>query len=75
MQSVAAFLERAVDVSPEPLRERPCPELLEAWRAAGIAPGDLIVLALPTGAALLKHFFAVVAAGGVPALVAGARAR
>jgi acyl-CoA synthetase (AMP-forming)/AMP-acid ligase II len=67
---VLSFLERAVDAGHDPLVDRPFPDLAARWRALGLAPGDLVMLALPTGVALLQHFFAVIAAGGVPALVA-----
>jgi acyl-CoA synthetase (AMP-forming)/AMP-acid ligase II len=69
-RTIGSFLERAVDVSAEPLHERPFGALAEEWRASGLSPGHLVVLALPTGVALLHHFFGVIAAGGVPALVA-----
>ncbi len=67
---VSAFLERAVDAGHEPLAERTFAELADCWRALGLHPGDLVLLALPTGVALLQHLFAVIAAGGVPALLA-----
>jgi acyl-CoA synthetase (AMP-forming)/AMP-acid ligase II len=79
-RDITAFLERAVDAGHEPLMEsaqagaqarpRPFPELADRWRALGLRPGDLVLLALPTGVALLQHFFAVLLAGGVPALLA-----
>ncbi len=69
-EDVAAFLGRAVDAGHEPVVERPFAELSDQWHALGLVPGDLVILALPTGIALLQHFFAVVAAGGVPALIA-----
>lgn len=67
---VTRFLARAVDVGSDALVERPFPELAERWRAGGLRPGDLVLLSLPTGVALLQHFFGVLAAGGVPALLA-----
>jgi acyl-CoA synthetase (AMP-forming)/AMP-acid ligase II len=67
---IARFLGRAVDVGGDALTERPFPELADAWRAMGLRPGDLVLLSLPTGVALLQHFFGVLAAGGVPALLA-----
>jgi acyl-CoA synthetase (AMP-forming)/AMP-acid ligase II len=67
---IAAFLDRAVDIGNEVLVERPFPELADAWRAQGLRPGDLVLLAVPTGVALLQVFFGLLAAGGVPALLA-----
>jgi acyl-CoA synthetase (AMP-forming)/AMP-acid ligase II len=67
---IAAFLARALDAGSEPLVERPFPEITDRWRALGLRPGDLVLLALPTGVALLHHFFGLLAAGGVPALLA-----
>jgi long-chain acyl-CoA synthetase len=39
------------------------------WRALGVCDGHVVVLALPNGVALLRHFLAALAAGAVPALV------
>jgi acyl-CoA synthetase (AMP-forming)/AMP-acid ligase II len=69
-RDVAAFLARAIDVNREPLVERSFTDLAARWRELGLRPGDLVLLALPTSVALLQHFFGVLAAGGVPALVA-----
>jgi acyl-CoA synthetase (AMP-forming)/AMP-acid ligase II len=69
-RDVASFLEQAVDVGDEALAERPFAELADRWRALGLRPGELVLLALPTGIALLQHFFGVLGAGGVPALLA-----
>jgi acyl-CoA synthetase (AMP-forming)/AMP-acid ligase II len=70
-QTVQSFLDRVRDV---PAGERPAPggtveETAEGWRASGLRPGDLVLLALPNGLSLLTQFFGVIAAGGVPALV------
>jgi acyl-CoA synthetase (AMP-forming)/AMP-acid ligase II len=35
----------------------------------GVRPGDLVLLALPNGFALLENFFGILAAGAVPALI------
>jgi acyl-CoA synthetase (AMP-forming)/AMP-acid ligase II len=70
VREVSSFLARAVDIGAERLDERPFEDLAEHWRALGLRPGDLVLLSLPTGVALLQHFFAVLAAGGVPALLA-----
>src|SRR5262245_30969146 len=69
-REVAAFLDRARDVGSEPLAERGFEDLAPAWRSGGLRPGDLVLLSMPTGIALLQQFFAVLAAGGVPALLA-----
>ena len=69
-RDLSGFFERAVDFALEPVVERPYDELADRWRALGLRPGDLVILSLPTGVALLHHFFGVLAAGGVPALVA-----
>lgn len=69
-RDVASFLERAVDLGTDALVERPFDALAERWRALGLRPGDLVLLSLPTRIALLQHFFGVIAAGGVPALLA-----
>jgi acyl-CoA synthetase (AMP-forming)/AMP-acid ligase II len=67
---ITAFLSRATDVGRDALHERPFEDLAERWRALGLRPGDLVLLSMPTGIALLQHFFGVLAAGGVPALLA-----
>ncbi len=69
-RAIEAFLERAIDAGHDPLPAPPFLDLAERWRALGLRAGDLVLLALPTGVALLQHFFAVLAAGGVPALLA-----
>ncbi|QRK10457.1 acyl--CoA ligase [Archangium violaceum] len=46
--------------------------LAEGWRRLGLRSGDLVFVAMPNGPSLLAHFFGVLAAGGVPALVAPA---
>lgn len=63
-RDVAAFLARIVDLAPAP--RAGLPELVAAWQALGLRPGDVVLLAL-TGGALLDHFFAALAAGYVPA--------
>ncbi|APR84479.1 Long-chain-fatty-acid--CoA ligase [Minicystis rosea] len=69
-REVASFFERCVDAGHERLDEQPFDALAERWHALGLRPGDLVLLSLPTGVALLQHFFGVMAAGGVPALLA-----
>jgi acyl-CoA synthetase (AMP-forming)/AMP-acid ligase II len=68
-----AFLERVCDVSAEPVARAgsySCEALGQSWRKAGVRPGDLVLLALPNGSAVLEQFFGILAAGAVPALVA-----
>ena len=69
---VQHFLDRIVDLCGDGRNEpaRPSVEALaKAWRELGLRPGDRVILALPNGVRLLEHFFAVLASGGVPALV------
>lgn len=70
LRAAEDFCASAIDLGKEALHDRAPSALAEEWRAAGISPGDLVILSLPTGVALLQHFFGVIAAGGVPALVA-----
>ncbi|AKF85534.1 coronafacic acid synthetase [Myxococcus fulvus 124B02] len=71
LSSIQAFLDRVRDLTCETgtaTRHRVEP-LAEAWRAHGLRPGDVVLLALPNGAELLAQLFAILAARGVPALV------
>jgi long-chain acyl-CoA synthetase len=71
-REIEGFLERVEDAG-EPAVAGPGEPLLdlaERWRALGLRPGDLVLLGLPNGVGLLRHFFGVLMAGGVPALVA-----
>ena len=54
-----------------PSRPRPdlVTEIAERWRDLGLRPGDLVLLGLSNGVGLLRHFFGLLSAGGVPALV------
>jgi acyl-CoA synthetase (AMP-forming)/AMP-acid ligase II len=69
-EDISQFFGRTIEIVNEPLREPPFTELGPRWRALGLRPGDLVLLALPSSVALLQHFFGVLAAGGVPALLA-----
>jgi len=69
-RAVRDFLHRANEITIEPIDERPYDELVERWRALGLRRGDLALLSLPNSIALLRHFFAVIESGGVPALIA-----
>ncbi len=44
-------------------------EIGEGWKRAGLGAGDVVLVCLPNGKMLLEHFFGVMLAGGVPALV------
>ncbi|MCK8503992.1 class I adenylate-forming enzyme family protein [Myxococcus fulvus] len=71
LSSIQAFLDRVRDLTCETgmsTRHR-VESLAEAWRARGLRPGDVVLLALPNGAELLTQLFAILAARGVPALV------
>ncbi|WP_426747149.1 class I adenylate-forming enzyme family protein [Myxococcus faecalis] len=71
LSSIQAFLDRVRDLTCETgmsTRHR-VESLAEAWRARGLRPGDVVLLAMPNGAELLTQLFAILAARGVPALV------
>ena len=65
---IQAFLDRVRDLTTTTAAP-PLEQLAAAWRARGLRPGDVVLLALPNGAELLAQVFAVLAARGVPALV------
>lgn len=70
LPSIQAFLDRVRDLTDSGARaEHPVERLAAAWRARGLRPGDVVLLALPNGAELLAQVFAILAARGVPALV------
>ena len=46
-----------------------CETLSQDWQRVGLRSGDLVLLCLPNGKRLLNHFFGVLMAGGVPALL------
>ncbi|GGZ48755.1 coronafacic acid synthetase [Streptomyces inusitatus] len=56
-------LDTEPDDGPVPSLDAIAATLLEA----GLRPGGTVLIALPNGTALLRHFFAVLFAGGVPA--------
>src|SRR5208337_3892162 len=64
------FLERTAEALPDAPAFAPDTESLgKAWKHAGLRPGDLVLLCMPNGRELLHHFFGVLIAGGVPALL------
>jgi acyl-CoA synthetase (AMP-forming)/AMP-acid ligase II len=69
---VHSFLQRTAEALPSAHRladETDCQSIAEGWLRIGLRPGDLVLLALPNGKELLKQFFGVILAQGVPALV------
>ena len=72
LKTVEGFLERtrAVPTGAAPaVAPQSCASIARHWREWGLRPGDLVLLALPNSPGLLSHFFGVLEAGGVPALV------
>jgi long-chain acyl-CoA synthetase len=71
-RAIEGFLERVEDAGEPaaPAPRRAVAEIAERWRDLGLRAGDLVLLGLPNGVGLLRHFFGLVSAGGVPALVA-----
>jgi long-chain acyl-CoA synthetase len=72
LKTVEGFLERTCEVptgAAPAVASLPCASIARHWREWGLRPGDLVLLALPNSPGLLSHFFGVLAAGGVPALV------
>lgn len=70
-QRVREFLEETEDVAPDAstwASREDFSQIGRHWRAIGLAPGDLVLLALPSSAAALRHFFGVLSVGLVPAL-------
>lgn len=67
-----SFLARTAEALPDSptTRDWSCQELACAWREAGLRPGDLVLLCMPNGKELLRQFFGVLTAAGVPALLA-----
>jgi acyl-CoA synthetase (AMP-forming)/AMP-acid ligase II len=66
-----SFVEKTIDALPSgfPAGTPDCAALGRAWKALGLRPGDLVLLCLPNSRELLHHFFGVLTAGGVPALL------
>jgi long-chain acyl-CoA synthetase len=73
LHMIDSVLERTSEVHSgvaPTLGAQPCASIARHWRDRGLRPGDLVLLGLPNSPGLLSHFFGVMAAGGVPALVA-----
>jgi acyl-CoA synthetase (AMP-forming)/AMP-acid ligase II len=66
-----SFVARTIDALPSgfPASTPDCAALGKAWKELGLRPGDLVLLCLPNSRELLHHFFGVLMAGGVPALL------
>jgi acyl-CoA synthetase (AMP-forming)/AMP-acid ligase II len=66
-----SFVARTVETTPDSASSSvaSCESLGRDWQRLGVRPGDVILLCLPNGKQLLNHFFGVLMAGGVPALV------
>jgi len=70
LQRVADFLDGVTDADETaPGAGASFLEIAEGWRGAGLRAGDVVLVCLPNGKMLLEHFFGVMLAGGVPALV------
>jgi long-chain acyl-CoA synthetase len=72
-QSIGRFLEQSRDAVPEPSATGAAlsfEAIGRRWLELGLRPGDIILLCLPNGIALLEQFFGALHAGFVPVLVA-----
>jgi acyl-CoA synthetase (AMP-forming)/AMP-acid ligase II len=72
VSEIQRFVDRVEEARTEHLEGAvPSIETLAGeWSASGVRAGDVVILALTNGVGLLRQFFGVLAAGGVPALVA-----
>lgn len=70
-QTLDRFLEQTAEALPDASAFSPdTNSLSKVWTQEGLRPGDVVLLCLPNGRELLHHFFGVLMAGGVPALLA-----
>jgi long-chain acyl-CoA synthetase len=72
-QSIGRFLQQTRDAAPESLPvggSLSFEAVGHRWAELGLRPGDLILLCMPNGIALLEQFFGALHAGFVPVLVA-----
>ncbi len=70
VQRVGSFLGGVTDADETaPVAGASFLEIAEGWRGAGLRSGEVVLVCLPNGKMLLEHFFGVMLAGGVPALV------
>ncbi|MFF5209657.1 class I adenylate-forming enzyme family protein [Streptosporangium sp. NPDC000396] len=69
---VEAYLETVVDVEPWPASPASVTEIAELVSGLLPEPGAVVLLALPSGSTLLRHFFGTLYGGAVPVLVAPA---
>lgn len=71
--SIYPFLDGIEDASggrPGVSAEETVESIGRRWRELGLRPGGIVLISMPNGRELLWHFFGVLKAGGVPALVA-----
>lgn len=68
-----AFLDSAIDaLDPAAPVPPPIEAITDEWLRLGLRPGDVVLVTFPNGRFLLHHLFAVLAAGGIPALLPAA---
>jgi acyl-CoA synthetase (AMP-forming)/AMP-acid ligase II len=74
LNRVGEFLERVVDSNANPgeCRASAVEAIRSRWRQIGLDPGSLVILALPSTADALDHFFGAFLASLVPTLVSPA---
>jgi long-chain acyl-CoA synthetase len=74
LNKIGEFLERVVDSDAKPGEKRrsALESICLRWRQIGLKPGDLVILALPSAADALDHFFAAYLASLVPMIVSSA---
>ena len=68
--AVVEFLDRVEDLDADAIVEPGLDDVAQGWAALSLPRGALVVLSMPSGRALLTHFFALVENGLVPAMVA-----
>ncbi|MEU6024748.1 class I adenylate-forming enzyme family protein [Micromonospora sp. NPDC047134] len=67
---VATYLDTVIDLEPTPGAEILLDGIADELHRRGLQPGEVVLVALANGAALLRCFFGVLHAGCVPALLA-----
>lgn len=70
IDEIGAYLDRVVDLEPTPGADALLDGLAGELRALDRQPGEVVLVAMSNGAALLRCFFGVLFAGCVPALLA-----
>ncbi|WDZ83826.1 class I adenylate-forming enzyme family protein [Micromonospora cathayae] len=69
VQDVERYLSTTVELEPSPGDDVPLRQISRELLALGLAPGEPVLIALANGKPLLRRFFAVLAAGGVPTIL------